>query len=145
MVIDANSRPASPPRRYVEPTHARLRMARIRPRASQHANSAPRSVVSWTTRRTSVTCPSLPTVSLCPRTSAINSLAARHTRQMANLPRHSRSRQVYPYRLACPACWYHFRQQGRRGAFHRYPCRRAGAWCHHQVDRHLPVRPAPGC
>jgi hypothetical protein len=61
--LDANSVAASRSRRYVPRTH--------RPATSEHAgrngredaNCAIRSVVSWTTRRTSVTCPSLPTVS----------------------------------------------------------------------------------
>lgn len=134
---DANMAPASPPRRYVARTHAPHHATIFARWERQDANSTTRSVVSWTTRRTSVTCPSLPTVS------SSNSIL-RMRGQIADLPRHSRPRQVHPYRLTCPTCWYHLCRQRRFRTFHRYPCRRAGAWCHHQVDCHLPVRPASG-
>ena len=61
---NANKASASPPRRYVLRAQHPAPMRRYStPRAMQHTNSATRSVVSWTTRPTSVTCRSLPTVS----------------------------------------------------------------------------------
>ena len=129
----------------------------------QETDDDGRSVVSWTMRQMSVTCPSLPTVSahacfdingkiwnqhsggswpqharIAPRTGLCEKNGGQHGTPLggehpctapplsrsqssstiahcmanANITTSSRSRQVDPHRLACPACRYHL---GRKG------------------------------
>jgi len=78
----------------------------------KHAtNTTTRSVVSWTTRLVSGTCPLLPTVSF---SVDIEQLA------MLNKVLHSRPRKIYPDRLPRPACWYHFRCECRFRTIYGY-------------------------